>query len=156
MDKHGFLKKQNSFFVSEPKILSAEAEETRFCGNCGHKFQTDLFFCENCGCGRGMGVRYCTTCGTRRDPAVQLCMNCGASLPDVYAKRKSKVVAGLLAMFFGGFGVHSFYLGNFRKGLIQLALTLATLGLGHLWGFVEGVMILSDYIDRDAQGVLLE
>lgn len=37
---------------------------------------------------------------------------------------KSKVVAALLAFFLGGFGVHDFYLGNKRNGIIKLLGTL--------------------------------
>ena len=33
---------------------------------------------------------------------------------------KSKIVAALLAFFLGGVGVHDFYLGNKRNGLIKL------------------------------------
>jgi TM2 domain-containing membrane protein YozV len=40
---------------------------------------------------------------------------------------KSKIVAALLAFFLGLFGVHSFYMGNKKKGLIQLG--LGVLGL---------------------------
>ena len=156
MDKYGAWKDQDVFFVAEEDMLSDESAEISYCGNCGHKFETDLFFCEKCGCGRGMGVRYCTACGARRDPAVQLCMQCGRSLSDDCTRHRSRIKAGLLAMFLGGLGAHSFYLGNFRKGCLQLLVTLATFGLGHLWGFVEGVMILSDYIDRDARGVPLD
>lgn len=35
---------------------------------------------------------------------------------------KSKVVAGLLALFLGGIGVHKFYLGNVGTGIIYLLL----------------------------------
>lgn len=41
-----------------------------------------------------------------------------------YATRKDKIVAGLLAFFLGGFGVHGFYLGNNRMGLTLLALNI--------------------------------
>ncbi len=37
---------------------------------------------------------------------------------------KSKIVAALLAFFLGGFGVHSFYMGNKKKGFIQLGATV--------------------------------
>lgn len=42
---------------------------------------------------------------------------------------KSKIVAALLAFFLGGLGVHSFYMGQKKKGFIQLGVTLAGLGL---------------------------
>lgn len=37
---------------------------------------------------------------------------------------KSKIVAALLAFFLGGLGIHSFYMGNKKKGLIQLGLSV--------------------------------
>ncbi len=37
---------------------------------------------------------------------------------------KSKIVAALLAFFLGGFGVHDFYLGNKRNGIIKLLGTI--------------------------------
>ena len=42
---------------------------------------------------------------------------------------KSKIVAALLAFFLGSFGVHSFYMGNKKKGLIQLGLGVAGVAL---------------------------
>jgi TM2 domain-containing membrane protein YozV len=35
---------------------------------------------------------------------------------------KSKILAAVLAFFLGAFGIHSFYMGNKKKGLIQLGL----------------------------------
>ena len=40
------------------------------------------------------------------------------------AGSKSKVVAALLAFFLGGLGIHSFYMGQTKKGFIQLGLTV--------------------------------
>lgn len=37
---------------------------------------------------------------------------------------KSKIVAALLAFFLGNLGIHSFYMGNKKKGFIQLGATL--------------------------------
>jgi len=68
---------------------------------------------------------------------------------------KQKLVAGLLGILLGGFGVHSFYLGNTQKGIIQIVVTLVTCGLGSLWGLIEGIMILTGNINTDANGVPL-
>ena len=40
---------------------------------------------------------------------------------------KSKLVAGLLGIFLGGFGVHKFYLGYTKEGIIMLAVWLVGL-----------------------------
>ena len=62
------------------------------------------------------------------------------------------MVAGLLGIFVGGFGIHNFYLGNISIGVIQIIVTLVTCGLGSLWGFIEGILILSGRITVDGEG----
>ena len=42
---------------------------------------------------------------------------------------KSKIVAALLAFFLGGLGIHSFYMGNKKKGFIQLGVYIVGIGL---------------------------
>jgi len=72
---------------------------------------------------------------------------------------KSKLVAGLLAIFVGGLGIHNFYLGYTQRGIIQLI--LSTVGsiliigpiIAWLWAFIEGIQIFTGEIDRDANGV---
>ncbi|GII25370.1 hypothetical protein Pme01_49670 [Planosporangium mesophilum] len=55
---------------------------------------------------------------------------------------KSKVVAGILGILLGGFGVGRFYTGHIGIGVAQLVVSLVTCGLGHFWGLIEGIMIL--------------
>ena len=71
-------------------------------------------------------------------------------------ERKSRMAAGLLGIFIGGFGVHSFYLGDTKKGVIQILVTIFTCGFGALWGFIEGIMILAGSINTDVNGVPLD
>lgn len=65
---------------------------------------------------------------------------------------KSKLAAGLLGIFVGGLGVHRFYLGYVGIGIAQIFVTLITLGAGALWGFIEGILILTGSINKDAKG----
>ncbi len=64
---------------------------------------------------------------------------------------RSKIVAGLLGIFLGAFGVHNFYLGNTGKAVGQLLLTIfgAILIVGPIisgiWGLVEGIYILGSH-----------
>ncbi|MCQ2000587.1 TM2 domain-containing protein [Arthrobacter zhaoxinii] len=75
-----------------------------------------------------------------------------------YRPQKSRVAAGLLGVFLGGFGVHRFYLGNNNLGIAQIIVTVVTSGLGGAWGFVEGLMILCNAkaFRADAHGVPLK
>lgn len=65
---------------------------------------------------------------------------------------KSKVVAGILGILLGGFGIHNFYLGKSGRALLQIFLTLITFGIAGLWGFIEGIMILVSNDWTDGQG----
>lgn len=64
---------------------------------------------------------------------------------------KSKVAAGLLQIFLGGFGIGRFYLGYAGIGVAQLLVTLVTFGLGAIWGFIDGIIILTGGVS-DSQG----
>ena len=71
----------------------------------------------------------------------------GAGAGAYVADQKSKVAAGLLGIFLGGFGAHNFYLGNTGKAVAQLLITLLSLFLlswiSAIWGLIEGILILS-------------
>ncbi len=66
---------------------------------------------------------------------------------------KSRLTAGLLGIFLGAFGVHRFYLGFTSIGVLQILVTIATCGVGGLWGIIEGGLILGGSgITTDADG----
>ena len=54
-----------------------------------------------------------------------------------------KIVAGILGILLGGLGVHKFYLGYNKEGLIQIAITVCTLGVGGIVGLIEGIIYLT-------------
>lgn len=97
-----------------------------FCKNCGEPYMTDeAVMCVKCGVAKGQGNNYCHNCGKPLAPDAAVCLNCGvankqAPAPDA----KSKLVAGLLAIFLGTFGVHNFYLGYTGKAVTQLVLSI--------------------------------
>lgn len=69
---------------------------------------------------------------------------------SVYTKEQKdkKLVAGLLGIFLGGFGVHKFYLGYTKEGVIQLVVTFVTCGIGSLVGLIEGILYLTKSDDE--------
>lgn len=127
-------------------------------------------------------AKFCQSCGTQMDDSQAFCTNCGApqngtqqpqdstqqyqqnaqqfqqSAPQfqqgapVNPHAKSKMAAGLLGIFLGAWGIHNFYLGNTGRGIAQIIVTLVTCGIGGLWGFVEGILILTGSINTDANG----
>ncbi|MFD2841603.1 TM2 domain-containing protein [Populibacterium corticicola] len=78
--------------------------------------------------------------------------------------QKSKIVAGILGILLGVFGVHNFYLGNTGKAVAQLLITVVSVGtlavISSIWGLVEGILILvskpGDPWHRDARGFELQ
>jgi TM2 domain protein len=80
--------------------------------------------------------------------------------PVVAGPPKQWIVALLLGLFFGGFGVHNFYLGYTNRAIIQLILTIIVIGapVTAVWVLIELVMILmrSGSYGYDAQGQPLQ
>ncbi|BDT95437.1 MULTISPECIES: TM2 domain-containing protein [Nocardia] len=63
----------------------------------------------------------------------------GAPLSD-----KQKLVAGLLQIFLGSFGVGRFYLGYTGLGIAQLVVSVLTcFTVGWIWGIVDGILMLT-------------
>ena len=96
-------------------------------------------------CGKTQDYNELVNSGNNKSTNVTSSGNTGAG-------SRSKIVAGLLGIFLGGFGIHNFYLGYTNKGAIQIAVTIFTCGIGSLWGFIEGILILVGNINTDADG----
>lgn len=54
-----------------------------------------------------------------------------------------KLAAGLLGIFLGGFGIHKFYLGYTKEGVMQIIGTVVTCGMASIIGFIEGIIYLT-------------
>lgn len=63
---------------------------------------------------------------------------------------KSKLVAGLLQILVP-LGIGRMYMGHTGLGVAQLLVTIFTCGLGSLWPFIDGIIILAGS-PRDSQG----
>ncbi len=74
--------------------------------------------------------------------------------------QKSKIAAGLLGIFLGALGVHNFYLGYTGKAIAQLLISILSCGIlafaSSIWGLIEGILILTGSINKDANGVPLK
>jgi len=63
---------------------------------------------------------------------------------------KSKLVAGLLQILIP-LGIGRFYIGDTKTGVWQVIVTVLTCGIGALWPFIDGIIMLAtDSVD--AQG----
>ena len=109
-----------------------------YCKNCGNEVSPNQAVCLGCGCQPNVGDDFCPNCGNATAPGAVVCLNCGVALQEAAlgTAPKSKMIAGLLAIFLGQLGIHNFYLGYTKKALIQL---LVAVGLS--WTFVAPVAI---------------
>lgn len=148
-----------------------------FCQSCGVSAGSGNTYCANCGTQSVPGSVFCSHCGCQfapdpqpagqayyQDPSQQSSNPMPGYQPPVYppvphAPLKSKMAAGLLGIFLGAFGVHNFYLGYTTKAVIQLCLTILSCGIlspaSGIWGFIEGILILSGSISVDGNGMPL-
>lgn len=77
--------------------------------------------------------------------------------------KKEKLVAALLAIFLGAFGIHKFYLAAGSQGMkspylvagiVQIVLTFLC-GIGALLGLIEGILYLTKS-DEDFQRIYVD
>ena len=143
-----------------------KGEENMYCKNCGNEIPNNAAVCVKCGVAVNIGSSYCQNCGRPTMPGATACTNCGVFLANIQSssQQKSKLAAGLLGIFLGGLGIHNFYLGNTNRGLVQLLVCLiagaVTCGIAsiamQIWGFIEGILILTGNINTDANGIPLK
>jgi TM2 domain-containing membrane protein YozV len=67
---------------------------------------------------------------------------------------KSKVAFVLLGVFFGSLGIHNFYIGRTKQGVIQLLITLLTGGVLSIVSWIWAIVDICT-INADANGVPL-
>lgn len=98
--------------------------------------------------GRGMSVDFDTEGSIAKD--IYLSLNAAAGTSG----EKNKIVAGLLAIFLGGIGIHKFYLGYTGPGLVFLlintvgwVITIFLLGIPNIIlgviALIEGIIYLT-------------
>ena len=133
-----------------------------FCNQCGAQTPEGTTFCASCGAPAGGTPPAPAPAAGAQTPGQPVAFAQPSPLPPpamAAEAPKSKMVAGLLGIFVGAFGVHRFYLGYVPIGIAQLVLGvlgILTCGITTLasavWGLIEGIMILTGNINKDAAG----
>lgn len=63
--------------------------------------------------------------------------------PSPIYQENKKILAGVLAIMLGGFGVHKFILGYTKEGVLQILMSFFSCGLAGVIPFVEGIIYLT-------------
>jgi TM2 domain-containing membrane protein YozV len=92
---------------------------------------------------KGADEIFCRSCGGIIKKEAEVCPKCGVrqhSVPGVMPSGKNRIVAAILAIILGDFGIHKFYLGKNGQGIIYLIFCWT--GIPWLIGIVEGIIYL--------------
>lgn len=110
-----------------------------FCKQCGEPINPNQAVCIKCGTKVGDGFSFCANCGNPVPPGAAVCLNCGFAIANYQAGDlgDKKITAGILGLFLGGFGVHNFYLGETKKGILKILIA---------WTGISGILALIDII----------
>ena len=108
---------------------------------------------------------YCEKCGKELRDGARFCPGCGAALKTVKHDKKeladisntasdnritpagpksgkSKTTAGILGIFLGGLGLHKFYMGNIKMGIIYILFCWTYIPA--IVGLIEGIIYLTE------------
>ena len=91
----------------------------------------------------GPQQKYCSSCAAILDARAEICPKCGIrqAAPPPRGDERNKLVAGLLAIFVGGFGVHKFYLKRIGWGMVYLLFCWTFIPA--IVAFIEGIVYLA-------------
>lgn len=122
-----------------------------YCRNCGKEVHQQAVACPSCGVPPRLEKKFCQNCGAETQNLQAMCTKCGVHLVCAAAGGKDKVAAGLLGIFLGWLGIHKFYLGYNKEGLIMILVSLiggivtcgVATGVMSVIGLIEGILYLT-------------
>ena len=118
-----------------------------FCKNCGEAMNENQAICLKCGVKTGDGNAFCANCGEAIDANAAVCLKCGVAVKKAAATGdlagKDKITVALVCFFLGGFGIHNFMMGENKKGIVKIVLSLC-LGIGGILALIDFIKILMD------------
>ena len=126
-----------------------------FCKNCGESLNENQAICLRCGVSAGVGNSFCFNCGNPTAPGAAVCLNCGVALQQPAAATNNlagqdKITMALVCFFIGGLGIHNFMMGEKKKGITRIVLSLC-LGLGGIVALIDLIKILTDKYKVDTE-----
>lgn len=131
-----------------------------FCRNCSKEVHPQAVACPSCGVPPRLEKKFCSNCGTATHPVQLICTKCGVSLgTDATTGDKTKIAAGILGIILGSLGIHKFYLGYNKEGLIMLLVSICggiitcgvAAGVMSIIGLIEGIIYITKSDEEFAQ-----
>ena len=120
-----------------------------FCRNCGEPMNDNQAICLKCGVAAGKGNSFCANCGGTVNENAEVCLSCGCKIVNEEEKVKDslngqdKITMALVCFFLGGLGIHNFMMGEKKRGIIKILLSLLC-GIGGILALIDFIKILTD------------
>ena len=115
-----------------------------YCKNCGSQMNEGQAICLQCGVKTGDGNNYCANCGKPLAAGATVCLNCGFAVKKTGdLGGQDKITMALICFFLGGLGIHNFMMGETKKGIFRIVMTLCC-GIGYIFALIDFVKILTD------------
>ena len=120
-----------------------------FCRNCGEPMNENQAICLKCGVAVGTGKSFCQNCGHAVNENATVCLNCGVALENKNGNTndplngQDKVTMILICFFLGGIGIHNFMMGEKKKGILKIVLSLLC-GIGGILALIDLIRIAMD------------
>ena len=119
-----------------------------YCKNCGKEMNDNQAICLNFCVQTGNGNAYCANCGNPVNADAVVCLNCGVAIKKAAVGEgdlagKDKVTMALVCFFLGGLGIHNFMMGETKKGVVKIVLSLC-LDIGGILALIDFIKILMD------------
>ena len=117
-----------------------------FCRNCGEPMNENQAICLKCGVAVGTGKSFCQNCGHAVNENATVCLNCGVALENKNGNTndplngQDKVTMILICFFLGGIGIHNFMMGEKKKGILKIVLSLLC-GIGGILALIDLIRI---------------
>ncbi len=102
--------------------------------------------CLKCGVKTGVGTAFCANCGNALPENADVCLNCGVAVKKAEGDLggKDKIVIILVCLFLGGIGIHNFMMGETKKGVVKIVLSLCLAGVGGILALIDLIKIIMD------------
>lgn len=114
-----------------------------YCRHCGESVDPNQAICVKCGVKVGDGTNFCANCGKTINAAADVCLECGYAVkkPDK-SNDDNKLMLGIMALLFGGIGIHNFIMGETKKGIMKIILCWT--GISLILALIDAVKIFTD------------
>lgn len=115
-----------------------------YCRNCGEAMNANQAICLKCGVKVGEGNSFCANCGNATNPNAEVCLSCGVALKrqaqagNLNGQEKTTMI--LVCLFLGGIGIHNFMMGESKKGVFKIIMSLLC-GIGGILALIDLIKI---------------